>query len=390
MRRIKQISAFSILLLIWSLISTPVAAQSIHWGNWMKADGYVKELGTLSFDDALKVFHYDNLIHNRINTHWTFTPHWTGEADLRTRLFNGYSVDHEPGFAQIAGHDNGLVNLSWNVINSKPLLLNTQIDRLYTTYYTNKWELDVGRQRINWGRTLVWNPNDLFNAYSYLDFDYEERPGSDAIRFQYFTGFASGYEVAFKPARNMKNSVAAFLVKQHSGEFDIQGLAGYYRNLLAIGGGWAGPIGDAGFKGEFTYFQSFLNMNDAYLVASTSLDYAFPSSLYLYGEFLYNGHWNRYMNPELILSGSLSPSNLFIAKTAVFGEVQYPLSPLITATFSGITSTTQKMIILIPQVSLSVTNDIDFLLLAQVFRDKRFNRILNTPNILYARLKWSF
>jgi hypothetical protein len=389
MRRAKHKKTFSLIILFIALMATSSVAQSIHWGTWMKADGYVKELGTLSFDNNLKIFHYDNLIHNRINTHWDFTPDWTGEADLRTRLFNGYSVRHEPEFAHIAGNDNGLVDLSWNIINSKHFLLNTQIDRLYTTYYTNKWELDVGRQRINWGRTLVWNPNDLFNAYSYLDFDYEERPGADAIRFQYFTGFASGYEVAFKPDRNMKNSVGALLIKEHVDEFDIQGLAGYFRNSLAIGGGWAGPIGDAGFKGEFTYFQPFRN-NNGYLVASTSLDYAFPSSLYLYGEFLINGNWHKNMNPEMILSSTLSPGNLFISRTALFTEIQYPLNPLITATFSGITSTSQKLFIIIPQVSVSVTNNMDFLLLAQILRNKPLEQVLNTPNILYARLKWSF
>ena len=35
----------------------------------------------------------------------------------------------------------------------------------------------AGRQRINWGQTFVWNVNDVFNAYSYFDFDYKERPG---------------------------------------------------------------------------------------------------------------------------------------------------------------------------------------------------------------------
>ena len=54
------------------------------------------------------------------------------------------------------------------------------------------------RQRINWGQTLVWNPNDIFNAYSYFDFDYIERPGSDAIRLQYYPDYSSAIEMAVK------------------------------------------------------------------------------------------------------------------------------------------------------------------------------------------------
>jgi hypothetical protein len=61
----------------------------------------------------------------------------------------------------------------------------------YLDYTAGKWQFRVGRQRINWGVNLVWNPNDVFNSFSYFDFDYEERPGSDAVRVQYYTGTTS-------------------------------------------------------------------------------------------------------------------------------------------------------------------------------------------------------
>ena len=66
-----------------------------------------------------------------------------------------------------------------------------------------KWELTLGRQRINWGVNLAFNPNDLFNAYSLIDFDYQERPGSDAIRFQYFTNELSSFETAVQFGKSL-------------------------------------------------------------------------------------------------------------------------------------------------------------------------------------------
>lgn len=33
---------------------------------------------------------------------------------------------------------------------------------------------------------MAWNPNDWFNTYNYFDFDYEERPGTDAIRVRVY------------------------------------------------------------------------------------------------------------------------------------------------------------------------------------------------------------
>ena len=65
--------------------------------------------------------------------------------------------------------------------------------------------LRIGRQRINWGVNLAWNPNDLFNAYSLIDFDYQERPGSDAIRFQYYMGDLSVLNLQYNPGMGLTN-----------------------------------------------------------------------------------------------------------------------------------------------------------------------------------------
>ena len=56
------------------------------------------------------------------------------------------------------------------------------IDRMLIQYSDEKWDITIGRQRINWGINNIWNPNDIFNAYNFLEFDYEERPGR--MRFE--------------------------------------------------------------------------------------------------------------------------------------------------------------------------------------------------------------
>lgn len=66
------------------------------------------------------------------------------------------------------------------------MILRTMIDRLWIDWAYKKWELRAGRQRINWGKTSVWNPNDLFNTFNYANFDYEEQAGSDAIKLSYY------------------------------------------------------------------------------------------------------------------------------------------------------------------------------------------------------------
>ena len=60
------------------------------------------------------------------------------------------------------------------LLSADSWFLHTMLDRAWIDYTRGKLQLRLGRQRINWGTNLVWNPNDVFNTFSYFDFDYEE------------------------------------------------------------------------------------------------------------------------------------------------------------------------------------------------------------------------
>jgi hypothetical protein len=81
-------------------------------------------------------------------------------------------------------------------IDTRNVVAVSVIDRIWLEYHREKWHARAGRQRINWGMGTTWNPNDLFNTYNFLDFDYEERPAVDAIKVQYLTGLMDHVEVA--------------------------------------------------------------------------------------------------------------------------------------------------------------------------------------------------
>jgi len=118
-------------------------------------------------------------------------------------------------------------------------------------------EVRVGRQRINWGVNLAWNPNDIFNAYNFIDFDYKERPGTDAVRFQYFGKNMSGFEVAYSPRAEWRQHTAALMYRLNAQGYDIQLIAGQYQTDVTAGIGWAGNLGNSGFKGEAQWFGPF-------------------------------------------------------------------------------------------------------------------------------------
>ncbi len=152
-------------------------------------NGYVTTMQSSTFDSLSGPFLNENLIHNRLNFKAYVNDKITFAAEFRNRLFTGDMVRYGRPYTGLIGDDDGVIDMSWNIIEEQSFLLNTTVDRLWFDLHYSKFQVTLGRQRINWGQTFVWNPNDIFNAYSYFDFDYIERPGSDAVRFQFFPSF---------------------------------------------------------------------------------------------------------------------------------------------------------------------------------------------------------
>ncbi|MGD8749445.1 MAG: hypothetical protein PVI44_13355 [Balneolaceae bacterium] len=354
--------------------------------------GYLKELGEVSLSNSLGEIHYDNIIHHRIENKWAFSDHWELEADLRTRLLNGYAVEYQPGLKDYYEKDANYFDMSWVWFESNHALLHSNIDRAYLSYYNGPWEVTAGRQRINWSRTFVWSPNDLFNNFAYLDFDYEERPGTDALNLQYSWSYASSVQLTTQFGHHWDESVIAGMLRASLGSYDIQFIGGHYRNDLTVGAGWAGYLGDAGFKGEISYFHPENDFFDhtGHITATTGFDYMFSNGIYLQSEFLYNGGYNSLSAPLANLIQPPSADNLFVAKSGFFINGSYQVNPLISAQLGLMGSFDRSIFIPIPQISISVTENVDFLLLSQLLKGSALNQITDTPNLFFFRLKWSY
>ncbi|PAU93672.1 hypothetical protein CK503_11010 [Aliifodinibius salipaludis] len=354
--------------------------------------GYVKELGQISANNDFSTVHYDNILHHRIESDWTLSEHFEFRADLRTRLLNGYTVNNTPALEQFYQQDSNYFDLSWVWFGTDHSLMHSTIDRVHLSYINGPWEAHAGRQRINWSRTLVWSPNDLFNNYAYLDFDYEERPGVDALTAQYNWSYASSAELSYQIADSFDRSVIAGMVRVSTGNYDLQFIGGHYRDYAVIGGGWAGYVRDAGFKGEISYFHPEDDFFDqtGHFTATAGTDYMLSNGLYLQGELLYNGGYNQGRDPLNTLVQPPSADNLFIAKSGLFINASYQIHPLVSGNIGFMSSFDRSVFIAIPQLSISITEDADLLLLSQLLKGATFRDAVETPNLFFFRLKWSY
>ena len=250
--------------------------------------GYVKDMITFNFADQDSVL-LDNLIHHRLNLAYYPSDNFTAKLEIRNRVFTGDLVKLFPNYGELIDVNNDYFDLSFMPVNRDNLVIHSMIDRAYVQYNKDDWEVTLGRQRLNWGVNLAWNPNDLFNSYSFFDFDYEERPGSDALRIRKYTGYASEIEFAIKAADSFEELTSAIKYQINRWNYDIQFIGGVMQNNLAVGTGWAGSIGGMGFKGELTYLDEFGTDNSGFLT-SISFDYMLPNSLYFNASGLYNSY----------------------------------------------------------------------------------------------------
>jgi hypothetical protein len=201
----------TLLLLFISSISyaqVPGLTPAKQWD----LDGYVKYMGTANLPDDSDNNNDDNsldhLIHQRFNYEYRFTLQLHFNIGLRNRLMAGDSNDIL-GYATLIENDPGYFDLSFNWLDKNGLLGNTQFDHLYLDWSNQYWQARLGRSRINWAMSTLWNPNDIFSSYSIYDFDYEERAGSDSIMLKRQLNFASSIELVYNPNQNSDlNSLA--------------------------------------------------------------------------------------------------------------------------------------------------------------------------------------
>jgi len=354
-------------------------------------NGYLTSMQSVMFDSLSGAFRNENLLHNRLNLKGYAGNSITFSAELRNRLFTGDMVRLGEYYSDLIGADEGLVDMSWNVIEKQSFLLNTTVDRLWIDLHSGNFQLTAGRQRINWGQAFVWNPNDIFNAYSFFDFDYVEKPGSDAIRLQYFTSYSSVLELAVK-VDSENDPTAAGLYRFNKWGYDLQLLAGIVKGRdIVLGTGWSGAIGSTSFRGEASWFDDYRDFpgDESTILITTGFDRIFKDNSMAQIQIMYSNNPLSLNDFNSFYSGSLSSKDLAFSRFSAFGQFTWAASPLLNLSASGMWFPDLEGYFAGPALDYSLAENIDFSLLWQ-----HFNSIMGGTqsriNLVFLRLKYSF
>ena len=355
--------------------------------------GYISGMQGSLYNNLAKDWQWDSYLTNRLNFKWYATKNLTAVAEMRNRVVTGDRMKAAPAlYATNFAHDYGWMDLNHNFIEDSSYLLNTNVDRLYLAYQLDKLNITVGRQRINWGQTLVWNPNDIFNAYSFFDFDYVERPGSDAVRVQYYNTETSVIEAAVKMNRN-NEVTAAGLYRFNKWGYDIQFLGGIFNSSdYVAGAGFSGNIKSIALRGEASYLHPKNNFADTsgLFLASVEADHTFGNSLTVQCEYLFNQkpgiNFNRFVSTY---NTQMDVKSLSFVKHNLFAQVSYPITPLLNGSLSGMVFPEYKGFYVGPSLTYSIANNVDFAFIMQAFSLEMNNQRIGMV-MGFMRLKWNF
>jgi hypothetical protein len=382
---------YSILYLSFFLLITfPLLSQEQQ--KKLMFNGYISNIQSAMFDSIQKNWTTDNLIHNRLNLKWYLDSNLNFNLEIRNRLLYGESLTSGQNNAVSYGQDYGFLDLTRNIIKGNSYVFNVNVDRLNLNYGIGKFKATLGRQRINWSQTMVWNPNDIFNTYSFFDFDYIERPGSDALRLQYYNTEVSSTELAIKVNSENKVTAAAYYKFNFSG-YDFQFIGGILNNEdYVLGTGWSGAIKSVSFRGELSYFRSKNNFSKSTgeILASVGADYTFGNSCMLLAEYLYCGtnitdsisFLEFYGAPQTVKNMSFVKHNFII-------QVSIPFTPLFNGSLAGMYFPGIKGYYLGPSLSYSLAQNLDASFYLQAFGGEISNQ-RQRFNLVFLRIRFSF
>ena len=159
------------------------------------------------------------------------------------------------------------------------------------------------------------------------------------------------------------------LYKINSFGYDFQILAANYFDDIVFGGGWAGNIKNAGFKGELSYFIDKENIKNS-LSFSTSIDYSTKNGFYFLGSYLYNSNGqneSNFLSLININANVLSPKNLMPSKHSYLFQISKPITPPLNSSLNILYGQGIKLLYISPTFSYDINSRLDAGIISQFF-----------------------
>ena len=257
--------------------------------------------------------------------------------------------------------------------------------RSYVTYKKESWEVSLGRRQVSWGLGKFWAPTDLFNPFDPLSLEKDERRVKDNLHITYFSPGQDSLEGVYVPARSYENSGFGLRLIHPFAEKEIGIILGELKKNEIAGLHFLTNIGKSALRLEHT----FNHYSADFFKTTVNIDYTFPNSLYLMGEYFYNGQGRRDKSVYQITrwnSGEID----FLGQDYLGALVGYDLTPLIRAETYVILNIRDESAFINPELKWSLSSNTSLLLGGQFFSGNDATEFERFHNLGYLRWKLFF
>jgi len=311
-------------------------------------------------------------------------------SDLET-FWGSFLASQRQAVSRGIAHDE-LLDLNWDLNENENFLWRENFYRAYVRAQAGKLEAQAGRQRIAWGQGRLWNPTDAVNPYNPLSVERQERPGSDLGVLRWNFSALTFLEMVYVPKRSAVWEKSLFLTRFKSNflQMDVEFMGGKKGGENMAGLGHAAQVFDGSLRSEAAYiFDSETRRDFARAVVSYDRSFRLPHTLYVLGEYFYNGVGERsrfdYARVRLDVQ---DPS--FLGRDYFGGGVTYDLTALWKAECYGIFNLSDGSIFVGPKITWQAAENFELSLGVQVFNGRDRTEFGNIRNIGFFQVQWFF
>ncbi len=280
--------------------------------NKWSINGYISEAPFYYWNQEDAAY-FNNLILNQINVQHELASSLHLNLSLRNQLHIGGHIKHNPIYKYIIDNDPGLIDLSSNLTSGKSSVLNSKIDRVNLSFKNERWAFNLGRHRVDWSVTQIWNPIDIFNIYSYFDFEYPEKPAMDGISSAINISKTAQLKGALKFNQNgLTTSALALAGKYQNYKYQLM-LGNILENEFIIGLSGAYSSTSTNIYGEIAYFPQSPGEKNDHIIISTGFSHLWKNHSLKF-EYLFTDYLNRIINSNSsLIQNQISIKNISIA-----------------------------------------------------------------------------
>lgn len=310
-------------------------------------------------------------MHEKRKSRWSFEFHGVAQGLVsNVGYLRGQSANPSQGNAEL----NSYWDLSKSLTSGGTHTASVFVDRIRLSYQSEDWRFMIGRLPVSWGRGIVYQPLDVFNAYPPTAIDREFKPGNDSLVLERL--FGNGSELQFLSTfrdheYESSDEASTHVFKGYfpAGENEFDLILGEHRGETIAGLSIASPLGPFLVRTDVVLTCEEFGSCVTSFVANMDHSLGIMGGLlYSFAEYFYNGfgvtsrHKKFASLPSRLLEGIQRGEVFAFGKHLIASGASFTWHPLWNQSLSLLVNANDRSFLVQTNVSYVPTDNVNLTL----------------------------